>query len=280
MISDNLLYYILAKHSITPLKTAKISEIKELNGTSFYITYNGKILPFEKEWYYLTINTVDKLIPTDKAKGSINGFKQFATAETSQRYINFDKPQNFAQEIDINKMTPKQIEVFEKTIVRFVNDRDKPYYDEFAYKDAYTRKSEQFRENVYINNDNTTNYVIMSQLSNPKRGCDAHQGRVHWRNTPDAKYQSLASAYEDGYEFPNCRHSMSLFYPEINTQPKLEKYEQYEDSERKRKVDNSAKIRKLEARQEATTDPDKIKEYDAKIKAIKKDGYMPFRLNN
>ena len=93
----------------------------------------------------------------------------------------------------------------------------------------------------------------------------------------EQRLMALESAYNDGYEFPNCRHTMSLFYPEINTQPKIKEYERYEDSERKKQVDNSAKIRKLEYRKETTTDQDKIKEYDAKIRALKKDGYMPFR---
>ena len=281
-ITKQLLLMILNKHKEEYNSKTKVSEVFDYKDV-VAIQYGNLTLPFEQEWLGVEL-IPNTLMPTDKKK--IMPFRikkdlkylgikgQLFSTNQGERYISFNEIKQAPKNIDLNELSELEKKYFDAMKKEYKNT-----IDEFAYKDRIVRADAHQQNQMYINSDDTSDLVYIDVVNNPKDGCDKHQGRIHSKDGKNRNFQTLKSAFKDGLHLPNCRHGIRPYYQGLTKLPKKDNGT-YDGSKRQKEVENSAKIRRLQYRNDAldpVKDAEKIKANNQKIKDIKKDGYMPFR---
>lgn len=119
--------------------------------------------------------------------------------------------------------------------------------------------------------------VLISQYSQSSPTCQPWQGRVYIDDVysggkiEDGEYPLLSQAIEAGLFHPNCKHTSSTFFEDINTEPepmyKDELGERYEKAKREAEIKRN--IQKYTRLKTGSIDPANIAKYDLKIKEWK-----------
>lgn len=274
-IEKSLLKKVLSKHNLEYDSAIYVSEIEYDEQNDFYYIYYGdKILPFEKEWLE---GNYDYMIPSSVAINNV--LTLFAVAYTFQGYKT--NAGDYYYEVvgmpdkikySINMLTADELLIFQKLI-----PNSKNLIDELILKENMYWQNFHSIQEIYRKDDNTTDLYLMSQLSDPKYGCSFHQNRVHSKSGKSIGYPTIEQAKIDGYQWPNCRHTMRPFYPDYENVPDDIQWTLYDYSERAKKIKNSEKIRNRQ-KTLAKIDPLKQKQLYLKkkkeIEEIKKKGYI------
>ncbi len=116
--------------------------------------------------------------------------------------------------------------------------------------------------------------VLVSQYMQCSDTCLPWQGRVYIDDVysggspEDGDYPLLSQAIEGGLLHPNCRHTVSTFFPEVNEEPELMRKSEIGDRYEKaqRQVEINRNIQKYTRLKEGSLDQENIKKYDAKLK--------------
>lgn len=116
--------------------------------------------------------------------------------------------------------------------------------------------------------------VLVSQYSQSSPTCQPWQGRVYIDDVysggkiEDGEYPLLSQAMEAGLFHPNCKHTSSTFFEDINTEPepmyKDELGERYEKAKREAEIKRN--IQKYTRLKTGSLDLANIKKYDLKIR--------------
>ena len=116
--------------------------------------------------------------------------------------------------------------------------------------------------------------VLISQYSACSPLCLPWQGRIFIDdvyssgNAEDGEYPLLSQAIEGNLFHPNCRHTMSTYFPDITEEPEPlredETGERYEAAQRDAEVNRN--IQMYTRLKEGSIDPENIKKYSDKVK--------------
>ncbi len=116
--------------------------------------------------------------------------------------------------------------------------------------------------------------VLISQYSQSSPTCQPWQGRIYIDDVysggkvEDGEYPLLSQAIEAGLFHPNCKHTSSTFFEDINEDPepmyKDELGERYEKAKREAEIKRN--IQKYTRLKTGSLDPANIAKYDAKLK--------------
>lgn len=115
--------------------------------------------------------------------------------------------------------------------------------------------------------------VLVSQYLQSSPTCQPWQGRVYIDDVysggkiEDGDYPLLSQAIAGNLFHPNCRHSMSTFFEDINAEPEpMYKDESDGYKTAKREAEINRNIQKYTRLKAGSLDPANIKKYDLKIK--------------
>lgn len=274
-IEKRLLEKILLKHNLEYDPSKRVGKIQfdEKNNYHF-IYYGNKRLPFDSSWLD---GNYDYMIPTSTMEnnnavliGVVGGFQLFLTQSGDYYYQVINTPQ--IPNYNLSNLNEVEYKIFQELL-----PNAKSLIDELVWQDVAEWKNKHSLEDIFINDDGTTDLYLMSQLSDPKFGCSFHQNRVHSKSGNSTGYPTISQAKIDGYQFPNCRHTMRPFYIGYDKIPTSLDYTLYDRSGRKEQIKNSEKIRNRQ-KTLSRIDPKKDKQLYLKkmkeIEEIKKQGYL------
>lgn len=274
-IDLNLLDKVLKKHGIEYDPEIYISEIYFNEEYGFYYIFYGDLfLAFDANWLdgdYDFMIPSSTLIDSETTIPGIAGYFELLSTVSGSEYYQSVKPPKPIN-IGVNSLNKQEYEIFKQLV-----PNNKKMLDELVLADKYEWENIHSLEDIYISDDGTTDIYLMSQLKDPKYGCSFHQNRLHSKSGKTEGIPTIAEAKRDGYQWPNCRHTMKPFYPGYSRVPADVAWTLYELSDRARLIKNSEKIRnrqktlsKIDPKKDPITYRKKVRE----LEEIKQQGYI------